>query len=131
MTSKWTTIADASSRKWILHGVIKRPYRWHHAVRDWARNLRLSMFSSDARRWRLKQKAAQPGHYYGDGGTIHASGTIDIQMHKGKVQMVWFRCLHLPFTVSELDKNDSGNGAGSNDKISITGIEYQPADADD
>lgn len=43
-------------------------------------------------------------HSYGGHGTIHQTGTIDIQVDKltGEVHAVWFRCLNLPFTVSEV-----------------------------
>jgi hypothetical protein len=51
--------------------------------------------------WQRKQKAVAPDRYYGDGGTIHASGTIDIQVDAdGRVVAVWFRCQNLPWCVS-------------------------------
>jgi len=36
-------------------------------------------------------------HYYGDGGTIHESTVLDIEIHNGRVVSVWFRCAALPF----------------------------------
>lgn len=43
-----------------------------------------------------------PRHKYGAGNTVHPSGTIDVQVDsKGRVVAVWFRCLSLPFTVSQ------------------------------
>jgi hypothetical protein len=53
-----------------------------------------------------------PFHHYGDTfvggelaerGTIHGSATIDIQVDPvtHEVRHVWYRCLSLPFTVSE------------------------------
>ncbi len=40
-----------------------------------------------------------------DRGTIHGSGTIDIQVDPvtKEVKAVWFRCLNLPFRVSEAE----------------------------
>ena len=48
--------------------------------------------------------AFSPRHRYGGAGTIHKTGTIDIQVDKitGEVHAVWFRCLNLPFHVSEV-----------------------------
>ena len=48
--------------------------------------------------------AFSPRHHYGGAGTVHRTGTIDIQIDKttGEVRAVWFRCLSLPFTVSEV-----------------------------
>jgi len=69
-------------------------------------------------------------HHYGDtyvGGefvqrsTIHGSGTIDIQIDPltREVKAVWFRCLELPFRVSE-----HGGGDGPERDIAVTAIEY-------
>jgi hypothetical protein len=46
-----------------------------------------------------------PRRTYGDLGTIHQTGTIDIQVNweQRKVTGVWFRCLNLPFTVNADD----------------------------
>jgi hypothetical protein len=54
-------------------------------------------------RWRLKQRLARPGRYYGDGGTIHHSGWLDVETHHGTVVAVWFRCAMLPFNQREVD----------------------------
>jgi hypothetical protein len=53
--------------------------------------------------WNRKQTLAHDSgaRYYGDGGTIHASGQLDICMTPdGTVTQVWFRCQMLPFAVS-------------------------------
>lgn len=64
-----------------------------------ARNL-VGSLDRDAR-WALLQAVAEPSRFYGDGGTIHDSGTIDVvQNAKGDVVQVWFRCQNLPFRVS-------------------------------
>lgn len=70
----------------------------------------------------LKQRLAAPGRYYGDGGTIHGSGTIDIDVVGGKVVAVWFRCMTLPFTVS--GDRPSGPRTAIQPDGRITGIEY-------
>ena len=69
-------------------------------------------------------------HHYGDDfvsgeradrGTIHDSGTIDIQIsaETGEVVAVWFRCLTLPFQVSTV------NGQGREQPpITVTAVEY-------
>jgi hypothetical protein len=44
--------------------------------------------------------AFSPRHTYGGSGTIHRTGSIDIQIApNGDIEAVWFRCLNLPFTV--------------------------------
>lgn len=49
-------------------------------------------------RWKKKQALAAPARYYGDGGTRHASGELDVEVsERGEVVAVWFRCQPLPF----------------------------------
>jgi hypothetical protein len=66
-------------------------------------------------------KEENPGeHLYGGNGTIHRTGTVDIQINdKGKVVRVWFRCLNLPFTVSTVEDDSYYNP-----EISIEEIRY-------
>lgn len=81
------------------------------------------------RRWRLKQRAARPGRYYGDGGTIHASTALDVETTQdGRVVAVWFRCQMLPFEQVAVE------GARASEMISaysgaevpvLTGVEVQ------
>lgn len=40
--------------------------------------------------------------YYGDGGTIHSSATLDVEVCDGRVVAVWFRCQALPFRQSNV-----------------------------
>ena len=47
-----------------------------------------------------KQRAASPSRFYGDGGTIHASTDLDVEVHDGQVVAVWYRCQQLPYRVS-------------------------------
>jgi hypothetical protein len=74
--------------------------------------------------WELHQRASAPSRYYGDGGTIHSTGYLDVETHKGTVCAVWFRCQMLPFKQFEVD----GERAGSmEDEIPglpiLTGVE--------
>ena len=49
-------------------------------------------------RWQAKQHAAKPARFYGDGGTIHRTGFVDVETDAmGTVVAVWFRCQPLPF----------------------------------
>lgn len=41
--------------------------------------------------------------YYGDGGTIHNTRHVNVEIHEGKVVAVWFRCAALPFTEHQAD----------------------------
>lgn len=69
------------------------PDRWYHRasqrVRTWW----------STRDWRRRQKEFKRTgtRYYGNGGTIHSSGVLDVEVHEGKVVAVWFRCQALPF----------------------------------
>jgi hypothetical protein len=57
------------------------------------------------RQWRLKQRVAAPGRYYGDGGTIHSTGYVDVGVDSnGQVVSVWFRCQPLPFRQTDCGK---------------------------
>lgn len=53
-------------------------------------------------RWQRKQNLASPARYYGDGGTIHSTGTVDIELSGGRVVAVWFRCQQLAFNQVDL-----------------------------
>jgi hypothetical protein len=57
------------------------------------------------RHWRRRQAmfAANGTRYYGDGGTIHSSGHLDVTVYKGRVVAVWFRCQPLPFEQHNAD----------------------------
>ena len=59
-------------------------------------------------------------------GTIHDSASIDIQVDPAthEVLAVWFRCLELPFRVSELAA--SGEPGERQPPIAITAVEYLP-----
>lgn len=66
--------------------------------------------------------AFSPRHVYGGTGTIHRTGTIDIQLDdSGTVTAVWFRCLQLPFTVSKSGPQPGPNPAA---RIAIEELTY-------
>jgi hypothetical protein len=49
-------------------------------------------------RFQRMTRAAKPDKYYGDGGTIHRTTHIDIEVDPdGYVVGVWYRCRQLPF----------------------------------
>lgn len=57
-----------------------------------------------ADRWRQKQELASPSRFYGDGGTIHGTTQLDVEVDKhGTVIAVWFRCQMLPFRQVDVD----------------------------
>ena len=39
--------------------------------------------------------------FYGDGGTIHNTDHVDVEVHEGRVVAVWFRCQPLRFKQSD------------------------------
>lgn len=41
--------------------------------------------------------------FYGDGGTIHGTTHVDIEVRDGHVVAVWFRCAALPFVETQVD----------------------------
>lgn len=79
--------------------------------------------------WRLKQFLARPGRYYGDGGTIHRTGQVDVEVtHKGEVVSVWFRCQPLPFRqslVSTSRADEMRHMYSSMTPVKLTGVEVQ------
>jgi hypothetical protein len=57
-------------------------------------------------RLRLAWRALFPGRrlHYGDEGTIHQTGHLNIELDKhGRVVAVWFRCAMLPFTQTTVE----------------------------
>jgi hypothetical protein len=72
--------------------------------------------------WEKRQEVAAPSRFYGDGGTIHSSGTLDIRVKDGHVTEVWFRCQQLPFRV-HIAGLLTGYGSTNNDELPfITGV---------
>lgn len=79
--------------------------------------------------FRLKGSLAgyDGNHYYGDGGTIHGTHHLDIEVDPdtGEVTAVWFRCLNLPFRV--YSRTDT---VRVNPDTEIHGIEYRLEEQD-
>lgn len=94
----FSIIIDARGKHRLLDDGRKAPYRWYHAMADaaygwWA-----------TRDWRRRQNEFKRTgtRYYGNGGTIHRSGHLDIETFHGTVVAVWFRCQPLPFRQHEV-----------------------------
>lgn len=43
--------------------------------------------------------------FYGEDGTIHHTGYVDVETRDGEVVAVWFRCQTLPFKQTEVDQS--------------------------
>lgn len=59
-------------------------------------------------RLRLAKRALFPGpvRHYGDDGTIHRTGEVNVELdERGRVVSVWFRCALLPFTQNVVGKD--------------------------
>lgn len=85
--------------------------------------------------WGRKQAACEATgtRYYGDGGTVHSAGRLDIETDQtGRVVAVWFRCQALPFRVTTVSwsRADTMNAMYRDQKLSklsIRGLEVQDA----
>ena len=77
--------------------------------------------------WRQKQMLASPSRYYGDGGTIHGSTDLDVEVRDGKVVAVWFRCQMLPFRQCDVSATRAESMVRSYEypKVSLTGVEVR------
>lgn len=75
------------------------PQRWYH------RAVERSLRWWNTRGWRRRQREFERTgtRYYGNGGTIHSSGVLDVEVYEGRVVGVWFRCQPLPFRQSFVD----------------------------
>ncbi len=74
-----------------------------------------------------KQRLAKPGRYYGDGGTIHSTGYLDVETRDGHVVAVWFRCQMLPFRQTEVDAERAAQmgrvALDVGQDVTLTGVE--------
>lgn len=81
----------------ILRDTVTKPRKarraLQQAIQDWRRTVH----------WLAKQRAADPGRYYGGTGTIHGSTLLDVEVHNGQVVSVWFRCQPLAFRQLDVD----------------------------
>lgn len=93
-------LVKADGSKWrLMKDGTEKPYRWYHDV---ARRVRERWHN---RHWIRRQKEFERTgtRYYGDGGTIHNSIKLNVEMSRGRVCSVWFRCQALPFDVTVVD----------------------------
>ena len=80
-------------------------------------------------RLRLARRALFPGQvrHYGDDGTIHRTGEVNVEVDKqGRVVSVWFRCSLLPFTQKMVDEGRAEDMRGiRQDRLpKITAIDF-------
>ncbi|MBM0257370.1 hypothetical protein [Micromonospora sp. 4G55] len=74
--------------------------------------------------WDMKQALAAPGRFYGDGGTIHGSTWLDVEVDDaGTVVAVWFRCQTLPWRVFRRSSGDGRYGPEDMSPCQLTGVE--------
>ena len=81
--------------------------------------------------WRLKQLLSRPSRYYGDGGTIHHSTRLDVEVDTfGEVVAVWFRCQPLPFrqTLAMPNRADEMRNMMRSYHSQITGVEIRDSE---
>jgi hypothetical protein len=75
--------------------------------------------------WAAKQALAYPSRYYGEGGTIHGTTHLDVEVDAtGRVVAVWYRCQMLPFRQRSVDaaRAIEIDDAGS-PPLELTGVE--------
>lgn len=92
-------------------------------VRNWWRT----------RAWRRRQREFERTgtRYYGDGGTIHHSGHLDVETKDGKVVSVWFRCQLLPFSQTEVHESRADSMTAvyaQHDMPELCGVELRDPD---
>lgn len=122
----FTVIIGAHDKQILREGGKTTPYRWYHALAD-------SVYGWWATRdWRRRSNEFQRTgtRYYGDGGTIHQTGHLDIGVHRGRVVSVWFRCQPLPFKQNDVDlerANDMDRMYADAAKgVELHGVEVRP-----
>lgn len=85
------------------------------------------MFKFGRSLFQRKQALAKEGgsRYYGDGGTIHQTGELDIVTADGIVTEVWFRCQELPFRQVQRGVYSSSIATSRPGLPEITGVEVR------
>lgn len=123
-------LIKADGSRWLLdEDGREHPYRTYHLWRDRA----IDWWRS--RGWRRRQaEFRRTGtRYYGDGGTIHKRGHLDVEVYKGRVVSAWFRCQALPFRLIEVDKlraRDMTRAYKESPGVSLHGIEVKDLSPD-
>jgi len=85
-------------------------------------------------RLRLARRARFPGpvRHYGDDGTIHRTGEVNVELdNEGQVVSVWFRCALLPFTQNVVGKDRAADmrRAYEHPPYRITAIDFVAPEA--
>jgi hypothetical protein len=101
-----------------------RPEYFYHRAWDRARGW------WNSRSWRRRQgEFKRTGtRYYGDGGTIHNSSKLDVEVDVGgKVVAVWFRCQALPFrqSMAEEQRAREMRNMYTNHQCELHGVEVK------
>lgn len=116
MSAAWAYLRER------LRGLRRTPelrsfYRWQRENPTWLRDGFLAG---------MRQAGAA---YYGDGGTIHHTGHLDVEVTPaGEVVAIWFRCRALPFEVApagERRADEMRRMYRDDPPPPLTGIEYR------
>lgn len=111
-----------TDRKPLKRGPVVYMGGWPHFLRS--RIERSAVWPVLKPRWWAKQKLAGPARFYGDGGTIHHTGHLDVETRNGEVVSVWFRCQMLPFKQTEVDEHRAGEMKFKSGPLpNLTGVE--------
>lgn len=80
--------------------------------------------------WQAKQALAHPGRYYGEGGTIHGTTELDVEICDGTVVAVWYRCQQLPYNEVRVSRSRVADVVRLEGELpAITGVELLDAPA--
>lgn len=108
------SVIYANRRHWFRHSLER------------AKPLGVALWPLFKPRWWAKQKLAGDSRYYGDGGTIHHSGHLDVETYEGKVVAVWFRCQMLPFEQHDVKADRAAQMTrAAEDLPGLTGVEIR------
>ena len=114
MSYRRGAVIYASRRHWLRHRLER------------SRPLGVPLWPVFKPSWWAKQKLAGDSRYYGDGGTIHHTGHLDVEVYKGQVVAVWFRCQMLPFTQHDVDGRRAEDMTRASEHLpGLTGVEVR------
>jgi hypothetical protein len=78
--------------------------------------------------WQAKQALAHPSRYYGEGGTIHGTTELDVEICDGTVVAVWYRCQQLPYREVQVSRSRVADVVHLEGELpAITGVELLDA----
>ena len=117
--------SKAEGTRRLMSDGTERPYRWHHKAVDEAKRWWMT------RDWRRRQNEFKRTgtRYYGNGGTIHSSGYLNVEVFEGKVVAVWVRCQPLPFKQADVEQGRANEMADmmKRHQSVLCGVEVQDA----